>query len=400
MNIKAFIPIITSLIDVDLYKFTMWQVMLHLFPANTATYSFLCRNRPGIPLSSLKDEVEAQLDYLCTLRFTEDELAFLAQRPYLKSDFIDFLRIFQLQRRYISVFVEGDALRIEATGPQVHVMFFEIFVLSIVNELYYRQFDQSAALAESRARLAAKINLVKTRVPALGQLRHPFEFFDFGGRRRFSRAFHDEMVGAFVREVPEYFKGTSNVYLAKKYGITPMGTMAHEYLQMFQQVGVQLKNFQKAALEAWVQEYRGDLGIALTDVVGMDAFLTDFDSYFARLFDGLRHDSGEPIVWGEKALKHYAKLRLDPHGKRLVFSDGLNFEVAFALYQHFADRIACGFGIGTHLSNDTGIPALNIVMKLMMCNGQPVAKLSDSPGKTLCKDEVFLSYLRQSFNVK
>jgi nicotinate phosphoribosyltransferase len=201
-----------------------------------------------------------------------------------------------------------------------------------------------------------------------------------------------------AREVPQFFKGTSNVYLAKKYDLVPIGTMAHEYLQSYQSFGVRLRDFQKAALEGWVQEYRGDLGTALTDVVGMDAFLADFDLYFAKLFDGLRHDSGDPVVWGEKAIAHYAKLRIDPCTKRLVFSDGLDLPTAFSLYRHFADRTMTGFGIGTNLTNDTGITPLNIVMKLVSCNGQPVAKLSDAKGKTLCKDETFLAYLRQVFN--
>ena len=199
--------------------------------------------------------------------------------------------------------------------------------------------------------------------------------------------------------MPQYFKGTSNVLLARDLGLVPIGTMAHEYLQTFQTLGVRLRDFQSAALEDWVQEYRGDLGIALTDVVGMDAFLADFDLYFAKLFDGLRHDSGDPFVWGEKALAHYAKLRIDAHTKRLVFSDGLDFDKSFALYRHFADRTQLGFGIGTNLTNDMGLKPLHIVMKLTHCNGQPVAKLSDSPGKTLCDDETFLAYLRQVFNV-
>jgi nicotinate phosphoribosyltransferase len=183
-----------------------------------------------------------------------------------------------------------------------------------------------------------------------------------------------------------------------KFGLIPIGTMAHEYMQSFQAFGVRLRDFQKASLEAWVQEYRGDLGIALTDVVGMDAFLDDFDLYFAKLFDGLRHDSGDPVVWGEKAIAHYAALRIDARTKRLVFSDGLNLDSAIALYRHFADRIMTGFGIGTHLTNDVGLAPLNIVMKLVQANGQSVAKLSDSPGKTLCKDETFLAYLRQVFH--
>jgi nicotinate phosphoribosyltransferase len=146
-----------------------------------------------------------------------------------------------------------------------------------------------------------------------------------------------------------------------------------------------------------VHEYRGDLGIALTDTVGMDAFLQILDLYFAKLFDGLRHDSGDPVEWGEKAMRHYEKLRIDMHNKRLVFSDGLDVPRSLALHAHFADRVQCGFGIGTNLTNDLGPTPLNIVMKLVECNGQPVAKLSDSPGKTLCKDETFLAYLRQVF---
>jgi nicotinate phosphoribosyltransferase len=397
---STFVPIIRNLLDTDLYKFTMWQPLLHRFPSNQAEYRFVCRNAPAYPLAELKAEVEAQLDHLCTLSFSEDELAYLASKSYIKSDFIDYLRIFRFQRRYITVQTEGDKLVIVAAGPQIHVMGFEIYVLSIVNELYFRRFDQAEALAEGRRRLQEKIAKVKAFGQALAASpkAHPFEFFDFGARRRFSGAWQEEVVATLAKEVPQYFKGTSNVYLAKKYGIAAIGTMAHEYLQTFQAVGVQLKNFQKEALEAWVQEYRGDLGVALTDVVGMDAFLADFDLYFAKLFDGLRHDSGEPVEWGEKALAHYAKLRVDPHTKRLVFSDGLDLDKAFELYTHFADRVQCGFGIGTNLTNDTGIKALNIVMKLIRCNNQPVAKLSDTAGKTLCEDETFLAYLRQVFN--
>jgi nicotinate phosphoribosyltransferase len=418
-----FTPIIRSLLDTDLYKLTMLSPMLHRFPSNQAVYSFVCRNIPQYPLASLKADVEAQLDHLCTLAYTEEELDFLATKSYFKSDFIDFLRIFRFQRRYITVDTDGDTLKVVARGPQIHVMGFEIFVLSIVNELYFRRYATPEVIEEGRNRLAAKIRMLLefrsqgllaqvsdpkvlkfangTTAPMVGggqhRATHPFEFFDFGTRRRFSRDWHEEMVATLAREVPNYFKGTSNMYLAKKYGLAAIGTMAHEYLQTFQAVGVQLRNFQREALESWVQEYRGDLGVALTDVVGMDAFISDFDLYFAKLFDGLRHDSGDPVLWGEKALAHYQRLRVDAHTKRLVFSDGLNIPKALELYEHFADRVQCGFGIGTDLSNDLRVKALNIVMKLTECNGQPVAKLSDTPGKTLCTDETFLAYLRQVF---
>ena len=391
-------PVIHSLLDTDLYKFTMWQTMLHRHPQTQAEYTFVCRNEPAYPLAQLADEVNAQLDHLCALKFRADELAYLGSWRFMKSDFIDFLRIFHFQREFISARAVGDKLEIIASGPQVHVMAFEIYVLAIVNELYFRRFDQTAALREGRLRLAAKIEHLRAfaQAPAL---RHPFEFFDFGVRRRFSGGWQREVVATFKREVPQFFKGCSNVLYARDLDLVPIGTMAHEYLQTYQTLGVRLRDFQRAALEDWVQEYRGDLGTALTDVVGMDAFLADFDLYFAKLFDGLRHDSGDPVVWGEKALAHYEKLRIDAHTKRLVFSDGLDFERSIALYQHFADRTQCGFGIGTNLTNDMGLRTLHIVMKLTHANRQPVAKLSDSPGKLLCDDDTFLAYLRQVFKV-
>jgi nicotinate phosphoribosyltransferase len=389
-------PVIESLLETDLYKFTMWQALLHRYPANAAEYHFVCRNQPAYPLADLLHEVNRELDALCALSFQRDELAYLGSLRFIKSDFVDFLRIFRFQRELVRAEADGPHLRIVAKGPQVHVMGFEIYVLAIVNELYFRRFDQEQALAEGRRRLAAKVNALQGFERALLPSA-PFEFFDFGVRRRFSGALQREVVHTLKAGVPNLLKGTSNVLLAKELGLTPIGTMAHEYLQTFEATGVRLRDFQKRALEEWVQEYRGDLGIALTDVVGMDAFLADFDLYFAKLFDGLRHDSGDPVAWGEKAIAHYKQLRIDPSTKRLVFSDGLDLERAFGLYRHFAGRAQLGFGIGTHLSNDVGLTPLNIVMKLTHANGQPVAKLSDSPGKTLCDDQTFLAYLRQVF---
>jgi nicotinate phosphoribosyltransferase len=390
-------PVVRSLLETDLYKFTMWQALLHMHPNAIGEYEFKCRNTPAYPLAELKEEIERELDQLCTMTFTEDEVDYLRSLRYIKSDFADFLTLFRFQRKFIEVSTDGPELRIHASGPIVHVMGFEIFVLYIVNELYFRRFDQQAALAEGRRRLDQKI--AELRAFDLEPKRqHPFEFSDFGVRRRFSGDWHEEVVDTLLRELPQFFKGTSNVYLAKKFNIVPIGTMAHEYMQAFQSFEVRLRDFQKKALEDWVQEYRGDLGTALTDVVGMDAFLRDFDLYFAKLFDGLRHDSGDPVAWGEKALAHYAKLRIDARTKRLVFSDALTIPKALDLYRHFADRVLTGFGIGTKLTNDTQFAPLNIVMKLTRCNGQPVAKLSDSPGKGFSTDETFIAYLRQVFD--
>lgn len=391
-------PIITSLLDTDLYKFTMLQTFLHQFPGATGVYRFLCRKGAQRPLASFRDEIESQIDHLCSLRFRPEELEYLRGLRFMKPDVVDYFDLFQFRRRFIHVSTHGDDLEIVAEGPLMHVMLFEIFILAIVSEVNFSQFDKAAAYKEGRRRIRAKIEKLR----AFGRETrtvNPYVFFDFGTRRRATREWQDEVVRTFAGEVPEWFRGTSNVDLARRHGLVAIGTMAHEYLQAHQAFGYRLRDFQRMAFENWVHEYRGDLGIALTDVVGMDAFLADFDLYFAKLFDGLRHDSGDPIEWGEKMIAHYDKLRIDPNTKQLSFSDSLDFEKSFALHRHFADRTKVSFGIGTHLTNDLGVPALNIVMKLVRCNDQPVAKISDAPGKTLGDDETFMRYLRQVFNM-
>ena len=393
--------IIKSLLDTDLYKFTMLQVVLHKFPQTHSVYAFRCRNLEdtAYPLSTLLDEVNAELDALCELRFTADELQYLRGLRFIKSDFVDYLELFQLKRRFIKATIDTEGrLDIRIEGPMIQAMMFEIFVLAIVNELYFSHLDQQSAWQVGEQRLNDKIILLQDYRRQMAAYDVPFLVSDFGTRRRYSVAWQEQVIERLMA-VPEIFRGTSNVYFAKQFGITPIGTMAHEFLQAFQALDVRLRNFQKAALEAWVQEYRGDLGIALTDVVGMDAFLRDFDLYFAKLFDGLRHDSGDPYAWGEKAYAHYQQLKINPKTKMLNFSDGLTLQKAWALYLHFNDRFQLGFGIGTHLTNDMGQTPLNIVLKLVECNGQSVAKISDSPGKTMTDNDTFLAYLRQVFDI-
>nr|WP_312275871.1 nicotinate phosphoribosyltransferase [Moraxella sp. CTOTU46711] len=393
--------IIKSLLDTDLYKFTMLQVVLHKFPQTHSVYAFRCRNLEdtAYPLSTLLDEVNAELDALCELRFTADELQYLRGLRFIKSDFVDYLELFQLKRRFIRATLDAEGrLDIRIEGPMIQAMMFEIFVLAIVNELYFSHLDQQSAWQVGEQRLNDKIILLQDYRRQMADYDVPFLLSDFGTRRRYSVAWQEQVIERLMA-VPEIFRGTSNVYFAKQFGITPIGTMAHEFLQAFQALDVRLRNFQKAALEAWVQEYRGDLGIALTDVVGMDAFLRDFDLYFAKLFDGLRHDSGDPYEWGEKAYAHYQQLKINPKTKMLNFSDGLTLQKAWALYLHFNDRFQLGFGIGTHLTNDMGQTPLNIVLKLVECNGQSVAKISDSPGKTMTDNDTFLAYLRQVFDI-
>ncbi len=396
-------PIIQSLLDTDLYKFTMLQVVLHKFPQTHSVYQFRCRNLEdtAYPLSDILAELNAQLDHLCQLKFKEDELQYLRNLRFIKSDFVDYLELFQLKRRFIHASIDAQGrLDIRVEGPMVQAMMFEIFVLAIVNELYFQRIRNDEVWAEGERRLQQKIALIQSYQQQQLPEDPPFLVSDFGTRRRYRFAWQKHVIAAFHQAVPEVFRGTSNVLLAKELGITPIGTMAHEFLQAFQALDVRLRDFQKAALETWVQEYRGDLGIALTDVVGMDAFLRDFDLYFAKLFDGLRHDSGDPYVWGDKAYAHYKKLKIDSKTKMLTFSDGLNVEKAWALHQYFKDRFQVSFGIGTNLTNDMGQTALNIVLKLVECNGQSVAKLSDSPGKTMTDNDTFLAYLRQVFEIQ
>ena len=393
--------IIKSLLDTDLYKFTMLQVVLHKFPQTHSVYAFRCRNLEDTTysLSTLLDEVNSELDALCELRFTADELQYLRGLRFIKSDFVDYLELFQLKRRFIKATIDAEGrLDIRIEGPMIQAMMFEIFVLAIVNELYFSHLDQQSAWQVGEQQLNDKIILLQDYRRQMADYDVPFLVSDFGTRRRYSVAWQEQVIERLMA-VPEIFRGTSNVYFAKQFGITPIGTMAHEFLQAFQALDVRLRNFQKAALEAWVQEYRGDLGIAVTDVVGMDAFLRDFDLYFAKLFDGLRHDSGDPYEWGEKAYAHYQQLKINPKTKMLNFSDGLTLQKAWALYLHFNDRFQLGFGIGTHLTNDMGQTPLNIVLKLVECNGQSVAKISDSPGKTMTDNDTFLAYLRQVFDI-
>ncbi|MFV2029336.1 nicotinate phosphoribosyltransferase [Neisseria sp. S1] len=395
-------PIIHSLLDTDLYKFTMLQVVLHQFPQAHGVYEFRCRNndQTAYPLAEIKDELERELDALCEVKFKEDELQYLRDMRFIKSDFVDYLELFQLKRRFITVSTDSKGrLNIKVEGPIIQAMFFEIFTLAIVNELYFRRLETPEILAEGERRLQAKAALLQELDKQQKPEDPPFLISDFGTRRRYTLAWQEHVLKTLHAAAPNIVRGTSNVYLAKKLGITPIGTMAHEFLQAFQALDVRLRDFQKAALEAWVHEYRGDLGIALTDVVGMDAFLRDFDLYFAKLFDGLRHDSGDPYVWGDKAYHHYKKLKIDSHTKMLTFSDGLNIEKSWALHQYFKDRFKTSFGIGTNLTNDMGLTTLNIVLKLVECNGQSVAKLSDSPGKTMTDNDTFLAYLRQVFEV-
>ena len=390
--------IITSLLDTDLYKFTMMQAVLHQFPGAQVAYKFKCRN-PGVQLAPFIDEIRAEIKALCQVHFSEDELAFIRAMRFIKSDFVDFLGLFKLNEKYITIeALPNGEIDIQIKGPWLHTILFEIPVLAIVNEVYFRNTQATPDFKEGRRRLAEKINQLNDA--GLKDLK----IADYGTRRRFSRAWHEEVLRTLTArlgtDVSGQFAGTSNVLLAMKLGLTPLGTMAHEYLQACQALGPRLRDSQVFGFETWAREYRGDLGIALSDVYGIEPFLRDFDMYFCKLFDGARHDSGDPFTWGERMIAHYRNNRVDPMTKTLIFSDGLTVERIIALYQQFRGRCQLAFGIGTNLTNDLGYEPLQIVIKMVECNGQPVAKLSDTPSKNMCEDQKYLAYLRQVFDIE
>ena len=388
--------IITSLLDTDLYKFTMMQVVLHQFPGAEVEYRFKCRNAAN--LAPYVNEIREEIRGVCSLRFQDAELAYLKAMRFIKSDFIDFLGIFRLNEKYVSITaLPSGEVEVSIKGPWLHTILFEIPVLAIINEVYFRNTQKQPNLAEGRARLDIKI--LELQADGLRELK----IADYGTRRRFGKAWHEEVLRTLVTRldtgVAGQFAGTSNVLFAMKLGLTPLGTMAHEYLQACQALGPRLRDSQVFGFESWAKEYRGDLGIALSDVYGMSAFLRDFDMYFCKLFDGARHDSGDPFQWGERMLAHYAQNRVDPKTKTLIFSDGLTVPRTIELYQQFRGRCQLAFGIGTNLTNDLGYEPLQIVIKMIRCNGQPVAKLSDTPSKNMCDDEKYLAYLRQVFDI-
>lgn len=389
--------IIKSLLDTDLYKFTMAQAVFHQFSKQRpiTRFKFKCRNANELP--KFIDEINDELDELCKLRFTHDEIEYLRGIPFFSQDFVDFLEFIQLKREYIKVWIDDkDELNIEATGPWMQVIWFEVPVLAIVQEVYTRNTYPDMMLTEARDKLRHKITEAKEYGKNLR-----YTVADFGTRRRFSGDWHREVVKTLKEELPnDVFVGTSNVLFAKEFGLKAIGTMAHEYLQAGQALGPKLVDSQKYMLEKWVQEYRGDLGIALSDVVGFDAFLRDFDKYFAKLYDGCRHDSGDPFDWCERLIEHYQSLGIDPSTKKAVFSDGLTFEKAYKLATQFRGRIQTSFGIGTNLTNDVGVTPLQVVMKMVELNGEPVAKISDSSGKGMCEDAEYLSYLKKVYKIE
>lgn len=392
--------IITSLLENDMYKFSMGQAIYHQFPHYKTTWTFKCRNKNIRFTKSMVEEIKHQIQEYCKLRFIEEELTYLDEIPWIRGSYVDFLRLWSPRYKDFEISENAECgLFVEAKGTWLNTSMYEIPVLAIVNEVYFRMnYHYDELLASFKEKLADKIRYLIDGTYDIGT------FSEFGLRRRLSGEAQDFAVKMLCKKNPLYHAskcvGTSNVYLAKKHGVTPVGTMAHEWIMCVGQ-GNHKHNPAYSnwyALEAWVKEYGILNGTALTDAITTDCFLRDFQLTYATLFSGVRHDSGDPYEWGEKMLAHYRNLGIDTTQKTLLFSDSLDFKKAHNLNAHFNGRAKVAFGIGTYLSNDTYVPALNIVMKTTSCNGQDVAKISDTPGKGMCKNPEYVEYLQRCIN--
>lgn len=392
--------IITSLLETDLYKFSMGQAIYHQFTDYKTTWTFKCRNKDVHFTPEMVEEIVEQIKAYCDLRFTEDELEYLHNIKWLKGSYVDFLRLWKPRYEDFEITTNADCgLSIETFGTWLNTSMYEIPVLAIVNEVYFRMaYNYGVLLNSFKSRLEDKIKMLTNGTYKIGT------FSEFGLRRRLSAEAQELAVKELCEHnkdyVDSYCVGTSNVYLAKKYGVTPVGTMAHEWIMCVGQ-GNHKHNPAYSnwyALDAWVKEYGILNGTALTDAITTDCFLRDFQLTYATLFSGVRHDSGDPYEWGDKMIEHYKNLGIDAKTKTLLFSDSLDFEKANNLYKYFKDKSKVAFGIGTYISNDTLVPSLNIVMKTTACNGMDVAKISDTPGKGMCKNPEYVDYLQRCIN--
>lgn len=388
-------PILTTLLDTDAYKLHMQQAVFHRYYDVTVTAEFRCRGDDL--LGFYADEIRAEIAAMQTLALNDEEYQFLAALPFFKQDYLNWLRNFRYNPEQVEVRNYNGHLDIRIQGPWREVIMWEVPLLALISEVVHRHRSPDAGVEQAVQHLQQKISAFHQQTDGLDMSR--FRLMDFGTRRRFSQRVQEAIVRTLKQDFP-WLTGSSNYDLARRIETRPVGTQAHEWFQAHQQISPVLANSQRAALQAWLDEYDDQLGIALTDCISTDAFLRDFGVNFASRYQGLRHDSGDPVHWGEKAIAHYKKLGIDPMSKTLVFSDNLTLDKALALYRHFGHRANVVFGIGTRLTCDIpGVTPLNIVIKLVQCNGKPVAKLSDSPGKTICQDKAFVQALRKAFDL-
>ncbi|MBU1218279.1 nicotinate phosphoribosyltransferase [Myxococcota bacterium] len=375
---------ITGLTDNDLYKFTMQQAVFRLYPEAWAKYAFINRGKTAFP-HGFADALTEEVRSLAGFELTSDEYTFLKNRCYYLSPvYLDFLSHYRFNPDEVSISQQGENLEIHIEGPWYRTILWEVPLMALISELYFTKTGTAALSREVRKQK----NIDKTRRFIEGSV----SFADFGTRRRFSSDNHREVIEDILSVPQSTMTGTSNVFLAMKYALRPIGTHAHEWFMFHAALnGYRLAN--KTSTDAWTEVYKGNLGIALTDTFTTDNFLISFDSVKARLFDGVRHDSGNPFEFAEKMIAHYIKLHIDPTTKTIVFSDGLDPDKVLELQRYCNGRIRCSFGIGTNLTNDVGVKPLNMVIKMSHARFDEdspwigTVKLSDVQGKHTGSDE-------------
>lgn len=370
-------PLITSLLDNDFYKFTMQNAVVQLFPNAHAKYRFINRGGHRFP-PGFAAALRTAVDEMALLELSPAEKKFLAEScPYLPPTYLDFLSGFQYDPSEVRISQEGEDLTVEIAGYWYRTILWEVPVLSLISELYY-QLTAGARLPDDEVRRIVENKI--THYKKIG-----VKIAEFGTRRRYSYSVHKMVVETLKAYGSHCFTGTSNVSLAMQSGVKPIGTHAHEWF-MFHAARYGFKMSNSLALENWVDVYRGDLGIALSDTYSTKVFFESFDKKFSKLFDGVRHDSGDPVVFAGQTIAHYRNFNIDPLSKTIIFSDGLNPEKVDHIAAFCKGKIGMSFGIGTNFTNDVGVDPMNIVIKMTEAKPEGehwtrTVKLSDEPGK-------------------
>ncbi|QCI20738.1 nicotinate phosphoribosyltransferase [Buchnera aphidicola (Brachycaudus cardui)] len=388
-------PIVKTLLDTDAYKLHMQQAIFYNYQNVDVVAEFLCRGDNF--LGCYSHILLEQIKMMRYLSLSNEEYIYMTSFPFFKKEYLHWLRKFRYNISQVKINNNQGQLHIRISGLWKEVILWEVPILALISEVFHSNFSPEISSKNAIEYLDTKLTRFfnYTRYIDLSRLK----IVDFGTRRRFSYDVQYSIVKRLKETFP-FLIGSSNYHIARILNLTPVGTQAHEWFQAHQQISSNLKKSQILALQTWLDQYGKHLSIALTDSITMDAFLRDFNLFFTSSYKGIRHDSGDPIQWGEKALKHYEKLGIDPCTKTLLFSDNLNFNKIISLYKKFSHRINVVFGIGTRLTCDIPyVKPLNIVIKLVECNGKPVAKISDSPGKTFCLDKNFLKSLYNVFSI-
>jgi nicotinate phosphoribosyltransferase len=365
-----------SILDNDFYKFTMQQGVVKLFPRAKARYRFINRGLHSFP-DDFADALKASIHSMEGLSLTKEEKGWLAKTcPYLDPVYLDFLQGYRYDPSEVSVEQKGGELEVAIEGYWYRAILWEVPLLCLISENFYRLQNKERQTDET------VIQKTKSKIEAYGDM--GVTIAEFGTRRRHSFEVQNLVVQA-LEKWGKTFVGTSNVHLARVHGTKPIGTHAHEWF-MFHAAKYGFKMANIMALENWTNVYRGDLGIALSDTFTTDEFYEVFDKKFTKLFDGVRHDSGDPVAFAQKTIQHYQKFGINPLSKTIIFSDSLDYEKVKTIVDYCRGKIGVSFGIGTNFSNDVGLTPMNIVMKMTEALPEsepwtPVVKLSDEPAK-------------------